>query len=192
MAKRFENLSDMVKKLSSDDKFKEEMLEELKDRNIAKFLFTLRCEHSLTQKQMAERIKCSQSRISKIENSKDNEISISDLLDYGKALDLQLEIGYRDKSTKLVDLIRYHTFKIKDYLDKLVDLVKDDEDIAKGVLKCHIEAFVNICNVTLSNMPLLHKKIGRKRIRESRDIVYISSPLKDKMPAETTKDEVCA
>lgn len=188
MAKKFTNINDMIKKVSSDGDFKEKSLSELRDRNIAKFLFTLRCEHNLTQKDLAEKIKCSQSRISKIENSKDSEIAVSDLLDYGQALNLHLEIGYREKSTKLVDLIKYHTFKIRDCLDKLVELVKDDEDIAKGVLKIHLEAFIKLSNYTLKNIPQLHKKISQKAIKEPENTVYISSPLSVKLAEEYDKE----
>ena len=134
MAKHFKNVTEMVKGLAADEKFKKNALVELKDREIAKFLFVLRCEHKLTQKQIAEKIGCTQSRISKIEHSLNDEITIKELLDYGKALNLQLEVGYRNTSTKIVDLIKYHAFKIRDYLEQLDELVKEDKDIAQGIL----------------------------------------------------------
>ena len=114
--------------------------------------------------------KLKQSRISKIESSYDDEISLKELLDYGKALKLQLEIGYRQESSKIVDLIKYHAFKINDYLEQLTRLVKNDEDLAKGILKFHFEAFANLSNFTLKNIPELYEKIGKESIKEHKNL----------------------
>lgn len=185
MAKHFKNVEEMVKGLSVDKEFKKDALKELENKAIAKFLFTLRCEHNLTQKQLAEKLGCTQSKISKIESSRDNEIAIKDLLDYGKALNLQLGVGYRNTNIKIVDLIKYHAFKIKDYLEQLVELVKDDEDMAKEIMKFHLEAFANLRNFTLKNIPVLKKK----SIKQSKKLIHLSSPLTDKLQEEEKKEE---
>ena len=49
MAKIYKNINELVKSLSGDKKFKDQTLKELHRKNIAQFLFTLRCKHSLTQ-----------------------------------------------------------------------------------------------------------------------------------------------
>lgn len=114
MAKSYKNVEEMVKDLSGDSKFRDSVLHEIKSKTISKFLFALRCENNLTQKQLADEINCTQSRVSKIENAYDSNITGKDLLDYGKALNLQLQIGYRrNKKIRIVDLIKYHAFKIK-------------------------------------------------------------------------------
>ena len=108
MGKKYKNFKQLVDSITSSDKFKDEVKQEITSRALAKFLFYLRCEHNLTQKELADRVGCSQSRISKIEGSYDKDINLQDLFDYGKALNLQLELGYRDKSAKIVDLVNYH------------------------------------------------------------------------------------
>ncbi|MHC4104440.1 MAG: helix-turn-helix domain-containing protein [Planctomycetota bacterium] len=185
MAKHFKNVKEVVKGLATDKKFKKNALEELKNKNIAKFLFTLRCEHNLTQKQLAERVGCTQSKISKIESSFDNELAVKDLIAYGEVLNLQLEVGYRNISTKIVDLIKYHAFKIKHYLEQLDELVQDDEDMAKEILRFHLEAFANLSNFTLKSIPVLQKK----SIKQSKKLIHLSSPLTDKLQEEEKKKE---
>ena len=118
----------MVDSLSDSRKFKERVEKEVKNRQLVKFLIMLRCKESLTQAQIAKKIGCTQSRISKIEGSEDSELSIGDLVDYAKALDLKLEIGYRKPSAKIVDLIKYHALRISAYLNQLVDMAKDKQD----------------------------------------------------------------
>ena len=180
MTKHFKNVNEMIKDLSSEKKFIEEASKELKNKNISKFLFTLRCKNNLTQKELANKTKCTQSRISKIESSFNNQLTIKDLLDYSDALNLQLEIGYRDKNAKIVDLIKYHALKIKSYLEKLVDLVKEDETMAKDIMSFHLEAYSNLSHFILKNIPSLHKKTSPK----SKEMIHISTPLTDKLEKE--------
>lgn len=100
MPRKFKTVKNMIKNLSDDKDFKKNALDEIEKKSLSKFLFTLRCAHNLTQKQLAEKIGCTQSRISKIESSYDENITIKDLSDYGYVLNLQLEIGYRNNKIK--------------------------------------------------------------------------------------------
>lgn len=84
MAIGFKSVREMIEGLSEDDKFKESALNEIESRTIAKFLFILRNKHNLTQKQLADKIGCTQGRVSRIESAYNNEITIKDLLDYGR------------------------------------------------------------------------------------------------------------
>ncbi len=172
MIKDFRNVREMVKGLSEDDKFKESALNEIENKSIAKFLFILRNKHNLTQKQLADKIGCTQSRVSKIENAYNNEITVKDLSDYGEALNLQLEIGYQNKDLKIIDSIKYHAFKIKGYLERLVDLVGGDEALAKGVLEFHLEALRNLAVIILKNIPDLHQK----SLGPTKESIHLSPP----------------
>ncbi|MDQ1276903.1 MAG: hypothetical protein QG641_3029 [Candidatus Poribacteria bacterium] len=184
MIKDFGNVKEMIKGLSEDDKFKESVLNEIENKTIAKFLFTLRCKHNLTQKQLADKIGCTQSRISKIESAYNNEITIKDLSDYGEALNLQLEIGYRNKDLKIIDIIKYHALKIKGYLEKLVDLVEGDETLAKGVLRLHLETYANLAFITLKNIPSLQKSS-----EPTKESIHLFSP-EDNVSQETNQKEL--
>jgi transcriptional regulator with XRE-family HTH domain len=174
MRKRYNDVLEMIKEISADSDFKNLASKEIDEKRISKFLFVLRCKANLTQKQIAEKMDCSQGRISKIESALDREICIRDLLDYAKALNLQLEIGYRHHSMKIVDLIKYHAFKIKQYLNQLTDLAKEDESIKNGIAKFHLEAFINIGKIisdSISKLDILPKK----RIHE-KTAIHISTP----------------
>ena len=100
MDRKVKNISDLLKVIGVDKHTKEATENEIKKRSIAKFLFTLRCDHNLTQKQLADKMKCTQSKISKLESAYDSEINVQDLLDYATVLGFQLEIGYRSKHMK--------------------------------------------------------------------------------------------
>ena len=179
MGKQYKTVSDMVKSISEDEKFKNDALRDFSVKGLGKFLFYLRCSHKLTQKEMSEKIDCSQARISKIESSKDEELSIKDFQDYGKALGLQLEIGYRNKNMKYVDMVKFHAFQIQHYLKLLAELAKEDEQMEKGVVDFHFEALINTNKIILESAMKLAKsglKI-HKAMEHTRGEVHISGPV---------------
>ena len=178
MGKKFKDVSEMVSELSKDKEFKKETVETIKKRGLAKFLFFLRCDQKLTQKELAKKIGCSQGRVSKIESSQDEDLGVKDLLDYGNALSLQLQFGYRDKSPKRTDLIKYHAIKIKQYFDELVKLAEKDEEMIKGLAKFHIEGIFNITGMIAESLAKLKKKLPETMTKEA---IHISAPLQDKL-----------
>ena len=177
MSKKYSSVAEMIKEMSSDSAFRELVSKEINDKKVGKYLFYLRCKHNLSQKQIAEKLGCTQSRISKIESSIDKDLSINDLLDYAKALNLQLEIGYRNRTAKIVDLIKYHAFKIKEYLHQLTTMAKDDESLQVGVAKFRLEAFTNISVMISDSYSKLG--IGQKKQAEEKSPIHISVPLEN-------------
>ena len=176
MNKKANNVSDLLKNVGASKSLKENVEKEIQKRSLSKFLFALRCEHKLTQKEIATKIGCSQSRISKIETSYDDEITIKDLMDYGKALNLQLEMGYRARSVKIVDLIKYHAFKIKNYLEDLTKLAGDDESLSQSILSFHKEALINIVKF-ISDSGAKLNIVKKKKYSNKSEPVHISSPI---------------
>jgi transcriptional regulator with XRE-family HTH domain len=175
MGEKYKSVLEMIKSISADDSYTELANKQIKGKSLAKFLFYLRCEHDLSQSELAKKIGCSQSRISKIEHSFDKNLMIQDLLDYGKALNLQLEIGYRHPSVKIVDLIKYHAFKIKAYLNQLSALAKDDEQLRQGIKKFHLEALFNIGKIITESLTKIDFKQREQRTDTS--TIHISAPL---------------
>lgn len=175
MGIKYKNVLEMVKSISKDGAFKELAEKEIKGKTLSKFLFYLRCDHHLSQKQLAEKIGCSQSRISKIEGAFDKDLTIQDFLDYAKALNLHLEIGYRHPSVRIVDLIKYHAFKIKAYLNQLNHLAKEDEALKESIGKFHIEALFNIGKIISDSLSRLDFKL--KDQKRDPDTIHISAPL---------------
>jgi len=179
MEKRHSNTEGLMKRVSQNPKVQAQVKEELKKRQLANFLVFLRCDHNLTQKELAKKMGCTQSKISKLEMSYDNQISIKDLLEYGKALNLQLELGYRNKDVKVTELINYHVCRIREYLSRLISLSKGDNAMMGGVLKVigsTLDKFIDIVDDHLK----IIKKIDNRSIREPKDEIHISSPLKEK------------
>ena len=58
-------------------------------------LILARVDAGLTQAQMAAKLRCSQSRISKIEDSQDSDLSLGDIQAYARIVGLKLQLDLR-------------------------------------------------------------------------------------------------
>jgi transcriptional regulator with XRE-family HTH domain len=175
MAKRYSNVSKMVKGISSDKKFAEETVEYLSHRTLARFLSTLRCSAGLTQKDMAEKMACSQSKVSKLESSPDEKIAVKDLVQFARALDKRLAIGFENQDITIVEQIKRHVFSIKHLLDQLAVLAKDDDAIDRGVSHFFMETAVNFFRCLHESAVDLRRINVRKVADESRPALKVEN-----------------
>jgi len=155
--KQFKSIEEMIEHNSTDEEFKKDALKAVSGRRLAQMLLLVRCKNKMTQKDLAEKLGCSQGRISKIESSPDARISIKDLLDYAAIFDLQLEIGYCSKNSRIVDEIKHHAIQMYTRLQKLSELAQTDPSIAEGVRSFHLEAFFNLMNLVTKSYDRLPK-----------------------------------
>jgi len=180
MGEKYKSVQEMLKNIPAEDSYKELAEKRIRGKSLSKFLFYLRCQNGLSQKELANKIGCSQSRVSKIEHAFDKDLTIQDLLDYGKVLNLQLEIGYRHPSVKIIDLIKYHAFKIKAYLNQLNGLAKDDEEFVRGLKRTYFEIFYNLNKIVADELIKLDFK--QKTKKEDRETIHVSAPIeRDKL-----------
>ena len=97
MEKVYKSVTDMLKGLDVEKQFADQVNECIEERNLIRLLIALRCKAGITQKQLSEKMHCGQSRISRIENAKDRNLSLGDILDYAGALGLNVELCLNDR-----------------------------------------------------------------------------------------------
>lgn len=141
------SVSEMIRSVSDDSTFVDEFQQHIANRRIVHFLFGLRSARGMSQRQIAEKLGCSQSRISKLENSEDGDVRLGDLDQYAEALGLDVTLVLAKQRRTPVDEVKYHAFCIKRLLDHLCSLAKDDDAIAKAVAQFHGEAFFNLVRI---------------------------------------------
>lgn len=168
MAKKHNSVVGMLKDVLPDDKdLQVELCEQLGRRHLVRQLAKLRNEQGVSQKKIADRLKCGQSRVSKLENGYDDEVTLRDIGAYADALECDVEVILRRNDLTLVDQVKYHAFQIKDCFDRLADLAKKDDDVAKGVADFHIEALFNLAEIvkkSAARIPKAKKKDRRHHI----------------------------
>ena len=170
--KQYSNVLDMVKDTSDDKALIESLREELAKKQISKTLVAMRCKAGLSQNQIADKMKCSQGKVSKMENLTDTELSIGDLAKYSSALGMRLEIGFSDLRMTMVDKVKWHFFNLKGLIDEMVKPAKGDEIMEKGVARFTAEAFVNITGGLLECM-----QRAKPQKKEHEQAIHVSNPV---------------
>jgi transcriptional regulator with XRE-family HTH domain len=170
MGRKYKSVSEVVKNLTDDKKFHEDFKNQVFDKMLSKTLFAMRCSKGITQAEMAEKLNCTQSRVSKLEHSGLDAIKVSDLVSYAQALGLKMSIAFHEEMTS-VESVKFHAFEIKKHLDHLADLAHRDDDIFEGVKDFYNEYLLNILRLFKQSETKLAKKKPQKR-----DILEVSAP----------------
>lgn len=146
---RFKNPTAMVKSLSEDATLADRSVEQMCERRVVDHLMAKRSLLGLSQKDIAKKMGCTQSRISKLERGKDTDLRIGDFQAYADALALGLRFVLTKKDTTIVDQVKQHVFAIRKLLLRLVELADKDQTIAHGTQSFFAEVVLNSVNVVL-------------------------------------------
>jgi transcriptional regulator with XRE-family HTH domain len=170
MGKQYSSVSEVVKNLTDDKKFQDDFIRQIADKSLSKTLFVMRCSKGITQAEIASKLNCTQSRVSKLENSALDAIKVSDLVAYAQALGLNMAISFRNKMTA-VECVKFHAFEIKKHLDHLADLAHRDDDIFEGVKNFYNEYLLNILQLFKQSA----SKLAKEKIKKS-DVLEVCAP----------------
>jgi len=112
---RYDDVSQMVRGCSESSEFADSFENLLSQRQLIKQLLVMRATKGISQEDMAKEMKCSQSRISKLENSVHGDLSLTDLHTYLSALGyaMEVQIGLRRLNQFVGKRITVHERKAK-------------------------------------------------------------------------------
>jgi predicted XRE-type DNA-binding protein len=102
--KAYRSIPELVRDISGSSSFSDGFESRLANRKIVKDLMILRATQGLSQKDVALKLGCTQSRISKLESMSDADLRIGDLSKYAEVLGLELKITF--ESTNRLPAIR--------------------------------------------------------------------------------------
>jgi len=178
MEKKYKSVLEMEKDLGESSDFYSSLEKEIKGQRVARAIFSIRNKKGLTQKELSEKMKITQSAVSKLESSPDKKITIGQLLAVSRAMGTTTELLIFDKEMKSVDKVKYHWFKIKAELDNLISLCNGDKEIQKGVQQFTEEAFINITSGLIKQLERV--KGGKQEHNKGLEITGIVSPIEHK------------
>jgi transcriptional regulator with XRE-family HTH domain len=144
--KTYKSVSHMVRE-TADGSFADSFDRRLHDRRIVKNLMVTRAGRGLSQTDLAQRMGCSQSRVSKLESSEDLDLTLGDLARYASAVGFRVAVALEPKDLAAVSRVKRLAFQIKDELDRLAGLAHGDHQIAQGVAAFLNEAFFNLVDI---------------------------------------------
>ena len=95
---RFTSIGDAAAYLAGDEKVKQQVDEEICCSQLVNTLLQLRIEKGISQKELAKRIGCDPSKISRLEAGNDLQLKIGDVRQYLSALDVTMNMVFEDTS----------------------------------------------------------------------------------------------
>jgi transcriptional regulator with XRE-family HTH domain len=137
----------MVRDLSETPGFADEFEKQLAGRRLIQQLLILRARAGLSQQEVAEKLACTQSKVSKLETSADADISFGDLVGYTAAVGHEMRLFLVPKGLKLADEVKMHAFSIRRLLDRMVQLAGDDGTMTAAVATFLTEAALNFVDM---------------------------------------------
>ena len=140
MEKRCASLLDLERDSLTDGTFHDESEGHPADNSVSRALSTLRCSRKLTQEELAKRAGCTQSKISRIENSGNDRLKLDDLTMYARAFNLQVSIDFAPESSSAGAIPRLAR-RIRTGLDDVAEKVRYEGAMNEGAKKTY-EAFL--------------------------------------------------
>jgi transcriptional regulator with XRE-family HTH domain len=148
--KGYKSVVEIVRNLLPDDpEFAKQLAEKVKARCVTDFLIAHRTARGMSQNEIATKMRCTQSRISKLENGTDADLRLGDLQAYASALGLKTSTVLM-KEMSLVDSVKLHAWAIHRLLLRIAELSKDDRVMANGARDFFGEAYFNLVDSVLT------------------------------------------
>ena len=171
-------IEEIAKGAGASPEFVDSIKQEAAERALTNHLLALRGAKGISQEQIAKHFGCSQSKISKLENGLDTDLSMGDLLQYCDAIGLELSVGLSPKGNTSIDRVRQHAFFIKDELSRLVSLAEGDETMASGLANTLGEVLFNLVKLVAVEADKLpnHPQSDEPRIKIEARCEIIENP----------------
>ena len=156
--RKYASVSELVRD-TAEPEFADEFDQYQDDRKLVNVLTVLRCAHEVSQVELAKRMDCVQSKLSKMESSVDADLNFGDIIKYASALKQSVFIAFSPARKSRVDQIRFHIECIKDQLDRLGKIAGDDRTIGDGVEGYAIETVENLVRLIEQSLERLPHRI---------------------------------
>jgi len=170
--KRFATMGELLRSMDlGDEQYIVEHEGRMAGRRLIQRLLAQRLKRDLSQKDMASKFGCTQSRISKLETGTDDDLRWGDIKQYLGSLDLAPRVSIVPKEFKLVDQIKHHAFAIQDLLNRVVEFTNGpDQNIAKEAAKfAAIEVPINLAKTMIMAIKAIPEEILRSLSSQDED-----------------------
>lgn len=117
-----------------------------KETRITRQLACMRSAAGITQAQMADRIGCTQSCISKWESESDEDLTIKVISDYCRITNQRVGILV-GKPMGHVEAVKAYAWGLRDRLKALAAIARGDDQMEKGIQAFFGEAFFNLLDI---------------------------------------------
>jgi transcriptional regulator with XRE-family HTH domain len=118
----------------------------------------------VSQVELAKRMGCAQSKVSKMETSTDQDLNFGDVISYASAMRQSVQIRFSPATKNSADDIKYHVECIKHELDRLVQSAGDNKEARNGVEAFAIQTAQRLIANIESTLDALPHRIERRSV----------------------------
>ncbi len=140
MENRESSVSEMVSGAAKVETLDNKVEGRAGDYDVSRALSDLRCSQKLTQEELAERAGCTQSKISRIENSSNDRLKLEDLAMYSRAFNMLVSIDFAPESSS-ADATERLARQIRNGLNDVTEKARHEGSADEGAKKTY-EAFL--------------------------------------------------
>lgn len=144
--RRYASVSELLQKEKVGSEIRAEVSALNAHTVVIRQLVSLRAGAGMTQTDLAKKIGCTQSRISKIEASKDEDITLGVIRDYVQATESRIGI-FCGKPISHVEAVKNHALSIRRHLESLADIAQKHDELEPHIQGFFGEAFFNILSI---------------------------------------------
>ena len=181
MKTHMKTAADIAADLAGDKHIKDLVEKEVNQSKLVMTISRIRIEKGVSQKELAQKMGCTQSKISKIESGPDERINWGDLVEYLDALGVEMSILLDEPSLPAALRIKQHVLATKHLLDELAEIAKDvddDNDIVSKIHEFYGEVLFNFLLKYEESVQKLNK--GVEISKPSFDLLGFIKPLSNK------------
>ena len=151
MEGRVTSVSEVVRNTVPDENFQTKSDEHSSDYGVSRSLTALRCSHEVTQAELAERAGCTQSKISRIENSSNDRLKLDDLAMYARAFNMRVSIDFAPESSS-TDATERLARQIRNGLDNVAAKVRREGAADEGAKEAYETFLFEMLDLFMDNL----------------------------------------
>ena len=124
---------------------------------MSRSLTALRCSHDVTQAELAERAGCTQSKISRIENSPNDRLKLEDLAMYARAFNMRVSFDF-ERVLPAADAIGGLARQIRTSLDYVDETTRNDGAAERGAERTYEEFLFQMLDLFMEKLEALRSR----------------------------------
>ncbi len=177
-SRQFKNVSDLVRTISDSSGTAELVQEKIAERAIVSQLIAMRLKQNLSQADIAAEMNCTQSRVSKLENGVDKNLTIADIQAYLKTIKMQMGVMFHEEGNTLMERVKMHAFSIVSCLQEIASLSNGDQSMERAAVLAHMETIVNMARIlgeSCATIPSFQQELERMVQHQKKTKVQVAS-----------------
>ena len=162
MANNLTSTAELAAQLAGNPKVQKQVEQEIRNSKLVSTLIIFRTQKNLSQKEIADAMGCTASKISKLESGNDQNLKWGDIVSYLAALEIKTSILFDDETLPAAYRIKHRVLEIHRLLEGLADLaqsVNDDKSIVDKIHQFYGEVLFNFLVHFEANHDLLKNAI---------------------------------